>query len=257
MSNPIQAFFRFLTSTTSTNDVAKELFPSRYPPPIVVIAETQTNGRGRFGRTWKSQSKNNFYGSFGFALKDNFASIQLLPIWIAHHLCKDLNDTFQLSLQTKWPNDIVFQQKKVAGILLESTLTRHKITHLIVGIGLNINTTADEFPPELQSKATSLKIITQSPLEKDAVVRTITKSTLQSYDTFFSQDHSDFPKLWQSLEHTFQKQLKITLEDKELSSKVTGLTPEGHLVLSHPQTGATLLTLRPDQISPFDGYTLS
>jgi BirA family biotin operon repressor/biotin-[acetyl-CoA-carboxylase] ligase len=141
----------FLDAVTSTNDEAKQLAAENAPSGTVVFAHDQTGGRGRLGRTWNAAAGEGISMSLllcpGGIAPENISGITLV-IGLA---CAEA-----LNAQLKWPNDVLLNGKKIAGILAESVIEDSAVKYLIVGIGINVNNDFSGFPEEVKEKATSL-----------------------------------------------------------------------------------------------------
>jgi BirA family biotin operon repressor/biotin-[acetyl-CoA-carboxylase] ligase len=146
----------YFQSIGSTNDKAKEL-AAKAEEGTVIVAEEQTSGKGRLGRSWSSPGRKGIYASI--ILKPdmepfNAAKLTLLG---AASVALALEDC-GIESQIKWPNDIIIGGKKVAGILTEMSCELGIVNYIILGIGINVNQSVEELPPELVDKATSLRI---------------------------------------------------------------------------------------------------
>ena len=126
--------------------------------PVLVTSSLQTAGRGREKRNWVSPKGKGLYSSFGFNL-ENSQNLNLLPLIAGISVIETLKKISGIELGLKWPNDILYKNKKITGILIENIITASNI-FCITGIGINLNHTAADFPGELQDKAISLKMIT-------------------------------------------------------------------------------------------------
>lgn len=136
----------------STNDTMKELLETDVPEGLVVWADRQVAGRGRHGRAWASPP-GGLYVSILFRPKEPNA--QVLGLLAGMPLMKALRH-FGVFAGLRWPNDAVFQDRKIAGILSEGVY-RKDVFHVVVGVGVNTNLDLDRLPPDVQPKATSLK----------------------------------------------------------------------------------------------------
>lgn len=146
-------------SIPSTNDEALALARAGAPHGTVVIAEEQTAGRGRRGREWSSPEGVNLYLSV--ILRPNLPpqrAPELVPV-MAIAGAEALKG-FGARAGIKWPNDLQIHGRKVAGILTELSATSQQVVFVVAGIGFNLNATAEDFPEELRSIATSLAIET-------------------------------------------------------------------------------------------------
>lgn len=139
--------------TGSTNDRARALALAGAPHGTTVTAEEQTSGRGRQGRSWHAPAGRALLASVVIrALGEGDA---LLPLAAAVAVCEACEEVAAVSCQIKWPNDVMVEDRKVAGILIEG---RPQDGWAVVGAGVNVATTLAEFPPELRGEATSLAL---------------------------------------------------------------------------------------------------
>ena len=122
---------------------------------LLVVADGQTLGKGRRGRSWESPKGTNLY--FSMLLKPDFApdKASMITLVAAYSVATVIRKTTGLDAKIKWPNDIVVGKKKVCGILTEMSMERDYIHHVVVGIGINVN--EENYPIELEQMATSLK----------------------------------------------------------------------------------------------------
>src|SRR5690606_30796939 len=123
----------------------------------IVVAEEQTQGRGRRGRSWSSPPGKNLYCSLVLRPELPPARAAELTLVAAVALAETLRDA-GVNAEIKWPNDVQVGGKKIAGILTELSADTEKVHFVIVGIGVNLNCDAGDFPPELRETATSLKL---------------------------------------------------------------------------------------------------
>jgi BirA family biotin operon repressor/biotin-[acetyl-CoA-carboxylase] ligase len=140
----------------STNSECFRKFDRGDVLPFAVVAKTQTQGRGQFGRTWYSGDAQNLYISFGFLPKQTPQQFQNFSTIVAENLVQCLGSRLNIPLKVKHPNDIYCSGKKVCGILTESRILHGEIIFAATGIGLNVSGDLSKFPKELQSKATTL-----------------------------------------------------------------------------------------------------
>ena len=148
-----------LADCTSTNDYLKQniaRFESDFP--LLVTADAQTTGRGRENREWLSLQNLGIYATFGFHLADK-RHLGLLSITCGVAAIGMLQDWTGREFDLKWPNDILADGKKIAGILCETVINGEKIVCL-AGIGVNVNQDSGDFPETLRSRAGSLKLLT-------------------------------------------------------------------------------------------------
>lgn len=154
ISIPIHIF----KSVPSTNETAKQLALEGAPHGTVVIAEEQTAGKGRMGRSFYSPSKTGIYMSIILRPNLKVCDSVLVTTAASVAICKAIENITKIKAEIKWINDIVINYKKVCGILTEAVtdFETGNIQHIIIGIGINFTTEKDAFPLEIRSIATSL-----------------------------------------------------------------------------------------------------
>jgi len=148
---------RVFEETTSTNDVIEKLARDGVKEGVVVFAESQTKGRGRLGRKWMSPTHKGLW--FSILLRPELTPQETTQLTVASAtaLRRAIKNIAGISAEIKWPNDLLIDGKKVVGILTEMSAEVDRVRHVILGIGVDVNQDAAEFPPELRKIATSLK----------------------------------------------------------------------------------------------------
>lgn len=180
-----------LDETGSTNDDAKQLARAGAPEGTVVVAERQTAGRGRRGRSWITPPGTAL--TFSVVLRPDIAPTQvpLLVFLAAAAVRQAAEEVLEEAaggapgpdVLIKWPNDVVVENRKLCGILVETNADRDQVHWCIVGIGVNVNQQADEFPPDLRQQATSLRQLAGGPVDKDALLSRILSGLASLYET--------------------------------------------------------------------------
>src|SRR5580698_7442025 len=160
---------RVFEQTTSTNDVIEKLARDGVREGVVVFAESQTKGRGRLGRKWISPAHKGLW--FSILLRPNLRPQETTQLTVASAtaLRRAIVSQTRLQPEIKWPNDMLISGKKVAGILTEMSAELDRVRHVILGIGIDVNQEAHEFPSELRKTATSLKIENGESLSRAAL----------------------------------------------------------------------------------------
>jgi BirA family biotin operon repressor/biotin-[acetyl-CoA-carboxylase] ligase len=138
---------------TSTMEAARREAKRSAPEGTVVIADEQTAGRGRLGRAWLTPR-----GNIALSLVLYPRLVELPPLIMLASLAvvRSLKTVTGLKAQIKWPNDVQIKGRKVCGILIETDVQKNKTNYAIIGIGINVNLRRGDFPPEIESLATSL-----------------------------------------------------------------------------------------------------
>ncbi len=166
---------RYLFTTDSTNAEAKRMAAAGAPHGSLCLCETQTHGRGRRGRSWHSPEGRGLW--LTLLLRPELApqDAPLLTFCSALAMRRAVLSTTGLAAAVKWPNDLILNQKKICGILLELAADPDKIEYVVIGTGLNVRRGA--YPPELSSSAASLEVFLYNnslPLRRDILCAYLT-----------------------------------------------------------------------------------
>lgn len=173
-SYPWQGNLYFFDTIDSTNTRAKQMASEGAPHGTVLIADSQTGGRGRMGRSFHSPAGSGIYLSM--LLRPQCSASQLMHLTCATAVAAadGIQAATGLRPSIKWTNDLVVGKKKLGGILTELSLDSvGNVEYAVVGIGINCTQNADDFPEELQSIATSLRLCTENAVDRAAVIAQI------------------------------------------------------------------------------------
>lgn len=165
----------------STNRIALEMASQGLPGGIVILAEAQEKGKGRLGREWFSPEGMNLYFSLLLRPYQPARDFPLYSLATSVALIEAIQRTTGLAVQIKWPNDVVLEDKKLAGILLESEVRGEQSPSLVVGVGVNVNIGLTDFPPELQKSATSLRIALGRPVDRANLLIELFNQLVEQY----------------------------------------------------------------------------
>lgn len=146
----------YFAETDSTNIQIKRLAEAGSPEGTLVVAESQTAGRGRRGRSWSSPPGSSIYMSYLLRPKIPPYHASMLTLLAGMACAKAVREETGLKAEIKWPNDLVLSGKKICGILTEMSTELEEVHYIFTGIGINVNQT--EFPEEIRETATSLKL---------------------------------------------------------------------------------------------------
>ena len=241
IGNPLQV----LSKTDSTNDEIRRNLT--LPEGAVCIADQQTHGRGRQGRSWHSETGTGLYLSI--LLKPNLSAEKLALITLMAGVATVSAIQKQISsvsLKLKWPNDILLNEKKLAGILCEYVPG----TAVIVGIGINLNQTC--FPEDIKNIATSLKLETGTTVNRTNLVISLLENLDSNYEEFLQEKRPSLIKKWTNRTDMFGKITTVHQKGKSLTGTAMGLDPEGRLILktldgkTHTLSSGELLAAGPD-----------
>lgn len=216
----------------STNLFAKNLLSKSEPmDATVIITDKQTNGKGQFGNTWHTKEGKNL--TFSIICKPTFLKpnqqfylSKITAIACIQTLVAIANEPFKI----KWPNDIYYQNKKIAGILIENSITSQNIIDSILGVGINVN--EKSFNKTLN--ATSLIEVTHIETKLEAVFLLFLKNFQKLYFKIQSNQHREIDLLYKSLLLGINKELRFKNASKGeiFLGKVKGVNETGQLHLS-------------------------
>jgi len=222
----------YLDSTDSTNRVAFELAREGAPHGAAVIAEAQTSGRGRLGRSFFSPAHLNLYTSIvlrpDLTTADAPTLIPATAVAVAEAVAESIGDPGSVAI--KWPNDVLLGGLKTSGILMEMSTEATRVGFAILGIGVNLNVEREEFPEEFRELATSLRSHSGLPVDRIAFTARLYGILEQVIET---HRHSGFQALRPRYEARFAMQGKrvrvLELDGAELRGIAGGIADDGAL----------------------------
>ncbi|HEY2103735.1 MAG TPA: biotin--[acetyl-CoA-carboxylase] ligase [Chthoniobacterales bacterium] len=169
-----------LEKTTSTNDALWQRMGGETLSGLTVFAETQTAGRGQHGNVWESAPRKGLWFSVILQPKITLAESSALTTWAAGSVCEILRE-YGLDVRVKAPNDVVADRRKVAGVLVEMRARQNSSHVAILGIGVNINQSPEDFPDAIRDLATSPAIILGRQLDRTELAIALLHRLNKSY----------------------------------------------------------------------------
>ncbi len=225
----------FLDSTPSTNTYAKKMAEGSFREGIVIIADEQTEGRGRLGRHWISARGKGIWMSV--ILKPDIlpSDAPKLTIVAALAAARSLWSCCRLKAGIKWPNDIVAGGRKICGILTEMSAEADEIKYIIVGIGINTNMGADEFEPEISETATSVSIETGKGVMRQVLAASVLFEFEEIYKHFVKDGSiKGFIDEYKGNSAILGRSIRVLGKKEEIEGLAEDITEEGHLVVKLP-----------------------
>ncbi|WP_286228987.1 biotin--[acetyl-CoA-carboxylase] ligase [Neobacillus mesonae] len=216
-------------SVESTQKIAHKLASQGVPEGTVVIAEEQRSGKGRMNRNWHSPKYTGIWMSL--ILKPNIPLTKApqLTLLTAVAVVQAMEEITGLTPGIKWPNDILIDGKKVTGILTELQAEADRIHSIIIGVGINVNQKLEDFPLELQDKASSLSIQKGEQISRAELIRTIFKHFEKLYSLYLNQGFMPIKILWEGYAVSIGRILKARTLTEVIEGKALGITDEGVL----------------------------
>lgn len=166
---------------SSTNTLAKEYAEKNAKEGLVIVADYQTHGRGKPGRIWQASRGKNLLFSVLLRPPISPSRAPLVTQIACRAVAKALEKASGLRPTFKKPNDVMIQGKKICGVLVETTSSANKLKSLIIGIGLNVNASAEEMPPE----GTSMNLLTKNVFSKRKILEMILENLKEGLTPFY------------------------------------------------------------------------
>ena len=218
----------------STNDRARELAEEGVEHGTVVVAETQTAGRGRRGRPWVSPPGKNLYLSV--VLRPELAPVQASELTLVASLavCDALRQA-GVDAGIKWPNDLVASGKKIAGILTELAAEPERVHWVVVGVGVNVNARAEDFPEELRREATSVLLERGAPAPR-ALFAAACLTALEGWvDRHADEGFGAVRDAWRERSVTLGREVLVRTDGREIRGTAEDIDDQGALLVRGPE----------------------
>lgn len=222
---------RVFEQTTSTNDVVEKLARDGVKEGVVVFAESQTKGRGRLGRKWMSPTRKGLW--FSVLLRPELRPQETTQLTVASAtaLRRAIKAVTGLSAEIKWPNDLLIGGKKVAGILTEMSAEVDRVRHIIVGIGVDVNQDANEFPLELRGIATSLRIASGEKISRAELATEMLRELDADYARICAGKFPALADEWEAGCATIGKNVAVQMGARLIRGCAEALDDDGALLV--------------------------
>ena len=232
--------------TDSTNIQAFNLASSGIEEGSIVIAESQTSGKGRLGRNWVSPFGKNLY-----------LSIILRPKILTHHaprltlvtvvaLSETLDDFKIFNHRIKWPNDIYINEKKLSGILTEMKGDCDTIDFIIIGVGVNLNSSFSDYPDTIRDSIISLKEFTNTEINRIEFLQLFLKNFERNYFNFVQRGFDEILNKWKEKSSIINQKIKVIEHENVFTGIVIEVTSDGNLIV---QTDKETITVNSGDIN--------
>ena len=217
----------FLDEVASTNIYAAKLCRNSEELPLAVVADFQTEGSGRMGRSFHSPKGHGIYMTYILSTK-NVETLNLITSSAGLAVAEALEKECGVVSEIKWPNDIILSDKKVCGILTKLITENNKIKFALVGIGVNVTNEENDFPEEIKGIATSLKIETGKAFDR----KNLTEKIVENLNAVFLDKKYTEKEIVDKLKKRSRllcKKVFVKSENREFFA--TDLSPDGGLVV--------------------------
>ena len=223
--------------TDSTNLRARQLGDEGAPHGTLAVADRQTAGRGRRGRSWESPAGSSIYMSVLLRPEIPPDKAAMLTLVMACSVAEGIRGCLEQEVsgeipqvQIKWPNDIIINGKKLVGILTEMSSQIDYINHVTVGVGINVNMT--EFPEAISQTATSLRLECGHAVKRAPVIAAVMERLEANYDIFMkTQDLSGLMEKYSSMLVNRDREVRVIGVRESYQAHAEGITKTGELIV--------------------------
>jgi len=220
----------YFRSLPSTNDIAKELAQKGAKEGTVIVAETQTRGRGRLRRRWISP-RGGLWFSIILRPRISPKDAPKLTLMTSVAVTKTINKLFDLEAEIKWPNDVLVKGKKVCGILTETSTRGDALDFAVVGVGVNANFSVHDFPKNLQVSSTTLKEELKRKIERETLLRSLLEATEHYYSMYIQGKFNTILAEWKSLSKFLGSYVEVLSFDEKIEGWASDIDKNGALVI--------------------------
>lgn len=221
----------FYQEVSSTQDVAKQLVSLGAVEGTLVVSDRQTKGRGRMERNWHSPGGKGIWASLIIRPRLPLEQAPQFTLLTAVAICQAIEKIADVQMKIKWPNDLLFNGKKICGILTEMINRQYEIDAIVIGFGVNINHEASDFPPDLVDKATSLSLITKKHWDRGHLLRAICEQFEKLYKIYVQSGFAPIKILWESYATSIGKRITARTVAGTFEGEAIGIDPQGVLLL--------------------------
>ena len=221
--------YRLKDEIESTNGLALEMFCKQGSLPAVCFAETQTRGRGRNGRSWRSPRSANIYMSLAWQFNMSVAELQTLSLAVGV-VVVELMNAYGVDASLKWPNDVLVKGKKLAGILLESHIKTSGTINLVIGVGLNVSMTGSA-AGAIDQPWTDMACEVRAPqtVDRSRVAGELLAAVMSLCSNYQKSGFEPYRKKWLDHDICVGSEVSIVADKVVYNGLCTGLDSQGAL----------------------------
>ena len=215
--------FNYHPQTNSTNEDLWQCFIDGTPDGTLILTDNQTNGKGRRQNKWVSTPDKSLTFSFILHSELELEKMGLLPLLTGISIVKGITAATAIQTGLKWPNDIMLNEKKMGGILIESKQTRNGLG-VVVGVGLNINENAQDIPHNLRDNAISLAMFSRQTHSREQILSAI----LNEFETLYNNQMDSIIPLW--TDHCIHQDREVSFHSEKGKQQgiFQGISSLGH-----------------------------
>lgn len=215
----------------STNDLARRRGINGVPEGMLILADSQIAGRGRHGRRWHAAPGSSILASLILRHRLLANQIGLPSIVGAVAIAAAIHELTNIAATIRWPNDVLIRGKKVSGILTELDYDRNRQPFLVMGLGVNVNTSLADFPQDIRASATSLRIEVGRTFSRVALIQTILHRLEEYYLHLKSGEVASLIARANTLSSTGGRWVQVQTAEKIIDGRDEGIDQDGGLLL--------------------------
>lgn len=220
----------YFDSIDSTNTKAKELAEEGHPSGTLVVADRQTAGKGRRGRSWESPTGIGIFMTLMLKPEINPNHASMLTLVAAMATTRAIRRVTGVPAMIKWPNDIVMNGKKVCGILTEMSAQFDYINHIVIGIGINVHN--EDFPEEIAKTASSLYLESGQHIHRASLIEAFLEEFEDVYAEYLkTEDMEGLQKEYDAMLVNRGRQVRVLDPKEPFEGKAMGITKKGELIV--------------------------
>lgn len=232
-----------LEEVDSTNLYAKQNLSS-LDDKTIIIANSQTSGRGRFNRSWVDLGKDNLFMSFVLKPCDRFKNVYANLTQYLSVILVNVFEEYGLSSSIKWPNDVLIDGKKISGILSETVMQGNKFNGLVLGVGVNLNAGKADLSLVKDKEITALNIeLEREHVDKKLFFEKLINEFFKNYDNFLEQGFSLIKNKYINTCNFLGKEISVQVFDGKQSGIAKSINDSGELVLQDHKKEDLVLTM--------------
>jgi BirA family biotin operon repressor/biotin-[acetyl-CoA-carboxylase] ligase len=220
-----------LPRASSTNEVAFRLALNGAEEGTMVLAESQTKGKGRMGRLWESPAGVNIYLSIVLRPRLVPSKTPLITLMAAVACAEAIDEATGLIPAIKWPNDLLLERKKLGGILTEADMELDRINFVVVGIGINVNMGRALFPTSITDTATSLREVLGRKISRPALIQAVLRKLEQWYKRLRQGRGEEIRRRWKELALIEGQEVEVASLEEVVRGKALDIDDDGALLV--------------------------
>lgn len=220
---------KYFKAVTSTNDIGKDLARQGTAEGTVIVAEEQTNGKGRLGRTWQAPPQSGLCFSVVLYPKVNPMEVTQFTVLTAVAIVGALAKAYDIEAKVKWPNDVYIDGLKVCGILAEMAAEADRVKYLVLGIGVNVNQTRDDF--KVLDTATSVREKAGNRVSRVNLLKAVLEELDRLYYLWQTKGFAPLKLMWKEAALWYGSNVTVNGLNEAWHGKIEDIDDNGELIL--------------------------